>query len=159
VPNHVLYDTVHSFGLAVRLGVEGGAYCLGDTHQATQFGKEVASEAGIAIMNQLRAESMMFDHCTHIQVSKFSCRNSSATGDNMRHLGQLVHEHRDGIKPSSSGRQSRDQIHGDAFPKARRDLKGLQQPSRFLCASLIALAILAGSNELLYILVQSRPNK
>jgi hypothetical protein len=60
---------IRSFGLAVRLGVIGGAYVLFDVEDTTKFLREVGREAGIPVRDDLAGGAVMWKDMLDVKVS------------------------------------------------------------------------------------------
>ena len=58
-----------SFGLAVSLGVIGGAYVLFDVEEATKFLREVGREAGVSVCDDLAGSAVMWKDMLDVEVS------------------------------------------------------------------------------------------
>ena len=72
---------IRSFGLAVSLGVIGGAYVLFDVEEVTKFLWEVGCEAGISVCNDLAGGTVVREDVLGVEVSDGGGGGCFVTGD------------------------------------------------------------------------------
>ena len=78
----VLFEPlIHSFGLAISLGVIGGADVLFDVEEATKFLWEVGGEAGISVCNDFARSTVMREDVLDVEVSDGGGGGRFVTGD------------------------------------------------------------------------------
>ena len=81
---------IRSLGLAVSLGVIGGAYVLFDVKEATKFLWEVGCEAGISVGNNLAGSTVMREDMLDVEVSDGGGGGRFVTGDENSSLRAVV---------------------------------------------------------------------
>ena len=59
---------IRAFGLAVSLGVIGGAYVLFDVEDAAKFLREVGCETGISVCDDLAGSAIMWEDVLDVEV-------------------------------------------------------------------------------------------
>ena len=60
---------IRAFGLAVSLGVVGGAYVLFDIEDAAKFLWEVRSEAGISVSDNFVGSAVVWENMLDVELS------------------------------------------------------------------------------------------
>ena len=66
----VLFEPlIRAFGLAVSLGVIGGAYVLFNIENATKFLREVRCKAGISVCDDFAGSAVMWKNMLNVKVS------------------------------------------------------------------------------------------
>ena len=78
----VLFEPlIRSLGLAVSLGVIGGAYVLFDVEEATKFLWEVGREAGIVVRDDSAGSAVMRENVLDVEVGDGGGGGCFVTGD------------------------------------------------------------------------------
>ena len=106
---------IRAFGLAVSLGVIGGAYVLFDIKDATKFLREMGREAGISVCDDLAGSAVMWKDMLDIKVSDGGgCGRFMAGDENGSFRAVVVCDGEDAVK-SIGERELNDEVHGNSL--------------------------------------------
>ena len=114
----VLFEPlVHSFGLAIGLGVIGGAYVLFDIENVAKFFREMGREAGIAVRDDLAGSAIVWKDMLDVKVGDGGGSGRFVAGnENGGFRAIVVCNGEDAIKAVRK-REFDDEIHGDGFKR------------------------------------------
>ena len=112
----VLFEPlICSFGLAVSLGVIGGAYVLFDIEEATKFLQEMGCEAGVSVCDDLAGSAVVWEDVLDIKVSDGGGRGRFVTGDkNSSFRAVVIGDGEDAVEAIGEG-EFNDKVHGNGF--------------------------------------------
>ena len=81
---------IRSFGLAVSLGVIGGAYVLFDIEEATKLLREVGCEAGVSVCDDFARRAVMWKYVLDVEVGDGGGGGCFMAGDKNGSLRAVV---------------------------------------------------------------------
>ena len=112
----VLFEPlICAFGLAVSLGVVGGAYVLLDIEDAAEFLREMRGEAGIAVGDNLARGAVVWEHMLDVKLGDGGgCGGFMARDKNSRFRAVVVRDGEDAVKAVGEG-ELNDKVHSDGF--------------------------------------------
>ena len=112
----VLFEPlICSFGLAVSLGVIGGAYVLFDVEKVTKFLREMGREAGVSVCDDLAGSAVVWEDVLDIKVSDGGGGGRFVTGDkNSSFRAVVICDGEDAVEAVGEG-EFNNEIHGDGF--------------------------------------------
>ena len=111
----LLKPLICSFGLAVSLGVVGGAYILRDIEDAAKFLREVGCEAGVPVCNDLVGSAVMWKNMLDVKIGDGGGGGRFVTGnENGSFRAVVVGNGEDAVK-SVGKRKFNDEVHGDGL--------------------------------------------
>ena len=104
---------IRSFGLAVSLGVVGGAYVLRDIEDAAKFLREVGCETGIPVRDDLAGSTVVWKHMLDVKVGNSGGGSRFVAGnENGSFQAVMVGNGEDTVKAVGEW-EFNDEIHGD----------------------------------------------
>ena len=112
----VLFEPlICSFGLAVSLGVVGGAYVLFDVEEAAKLFWEMGCKAGIAVRDDLAGSAVVWEDVLDIEVGDGGGGGRFVTGDENSSLGAIViRDGKDAVEAVGEW-EFNDEVHGNGF--------------------------------------------
>ena len=106
---------IRSFGLAVGLGMVGGAYVLFDIQDVTEFLWEVGGEAGISVSNNLAGGAIVWENMLDVKIGNGGGGGCFVAGNENGSLrAVMVCDSEDTVKTVRK-REFNDEIHGHGF--------------------------------------------
>ena len=72
---------IHAFGLAVSLGVVGGAYVLFDIEDAAQFLREMGGKAGISVCDNFAGSAIVWKNMLDVKFGNGGGSGLFVAGD------------------------------------------------------------------------------
>ena len=112
----VLFEPlIRAFGLAVSLGVIGGAYVLFDIEDAAKFLREMGCEAGIAVCDDLAGSAIMWKDMLDVKVSDGGSGGRFMAGDENGSFRAIVVRDGEDAVESIGEQEFNDEVHGDGL--------------------------------------------
>ena len=106
---------IRAFGLAVRLGVIGGAYVLFDIEDAAKFLREVGREAGIAVCDDFAGGAVMWKNMLDVKVGDGGGGGRFMAGDEDGSFRAVVVRDGEDTVKSIEEWEFNDEIHGNGL--------------------------------------------
>ena len=106
---------IRSFGLAVSLGVVGGAYILLDIKDAAKFLREMGRKAGIAVHDDLAGSTVVWKNMLDVKISDSGGGSRFVAGnEDGSFRAVMVGNGEDAVKAVREW-ELNNEIHGDSF--------------------------------------------
>jgi hypothetical protein len=106
----------------------------------------VSGESRIAVAEDGLGDTVVTNHFTNEEPSKFGSRNRGGGGDVVNHLGEFIDEHHDGVVTATRTRKLSDEVHRDLLPWAVGNREWLSETHRGLVTRLVALTRVTADN-------------
>ena len=112
----VLFEPlICAFGLAIGLGVIGGAYVLFDIEDAAKFLWKMGCEASIAVCDDLAGSAVMWKNMLDVKVSDGGSGGRFMAGDeNSSFRAIVVYDGQDAVETVGE-QEFGDEVHGDGL--------------------------------------------
>ena len=118
---------------------------------------EVTGEPGIPIRYNDTWNPVKLEDVVEEDLGKFRSRDSCRRWHAVKHLGETVHYHVNGIVAVPCLGQASDEIHSHLFPAMAWQRQGLQESRWPLVARFVALAGITGAYEFTDVIRHHRP--
>ena len=106
---------IRSFGLAISLGVVGGAYVLRDIEDAAEFLREVGRETGIAVRDDLAGSTVVWKNMLDVKVGNSGGGSHFVAGnEDGRFRAVMIGNGEDAVK-SVREWEFNDKVHSDGL--------------------------------------------
>ena len=134
---HVLHHPVGSLCLTVRL--RGWYAVLIFSCVLSCFPQrlpEQAGEARVAVADDAGRDAVQPDDFSQYQLRRLLCSHRLVGGDEVDHLGELIHHDQDGVVEAPRPGQRAHKVHADGLPGPVRDGQGHKLPGWSLLTGL-----------------------
>ena len=102
---HLFECSIRTLSLTIGLRVIRGTHGESRSELSPECTPEVCSEARITIAEDRLRHSMQPNDLAHEERGQLRCSDVRGGGDVVHHLGQLAHEHHDGVVAGTRTRQ------------------------------------------------------
>jgi hypothetical protein len=111
----LLKPLIRSFGLAVSLGVVGGAYVLRDVEDTAKFLREMGRKTGISVRDDLAGSAVVWENMLDVKIGNSGGGSRFVAGnEDGRFRAIVVGNGEDAVKAVREG-ELNNEIHGDSF--------------------------------------------
>ena len=108
---------IRLFGLAVSLGVVGGAYVLCNIENAAEFFREVGCEAGVSVRDDLAGSAVVWKNMLDVEIGNSGGGSRFVAGnENGSFRAVMVGNGEDAVKAVRE-REFNNEVHGDGFKR------------------------------------------
>ena len=106
---------IRSFGLAVSLGVVGGAYVLLDIEDAAKFLREMGRKAGIAVRDDLAGSTVVWKNVLDVKIGDSGGGSRFVAGDEDGSFRAVMVGNGEDAVEAVREWELNNEIHGDGF--------------------------------------------